>query len=113
MVKTNDTIPKTIEHWFIKGKKHVKLPKAVKLLFIKKKIPMEIYQNNFMFLNKYIALELWFTMEKLWYYRKNYGTMGKKKPMVIWKKSNNTMKKLWYYTENYGTLLCYQKTMVL
>ena len=24
-----------------------------------------------------IALELSFTMEKLWYYGKNYGTMGK------------------------------------
>ena len=56
-------------------------------------------------LNRFIALELWFTMEKLWYYGKNY--------MVLWKK-------LWYYTENYGTLIYYgknygtmEKTMVL
>ena len=24
--------------------------------------------------NSYGTMELWFTMEKLWYYRKNYGT---------------------------------------
>ena len=41
---------------------------------------MEIYQNKF--LNWFIALELWFTME-------NYGTMEKK---------------LWYYEKNYGTI---------
>ena len=29
-------------------------------------------------LNRFIALELWFTLVKLWYYGKNYGTMGKK-----------------------------------
>ena len=49
-------------------------------------------------LNRFIASELWFTMEKT---------------MVLWKK-------LWYYTENYGTLIYYgknygtmEKTMVL
>ena len=34
------------------------------------------------FFNKFIALELWFTMENL-----------------------GTMEKMWYYTENYGTIL--------
>ena len=29
------------------------------------------------FLNRFIALELSFTMEKLWYYGKNYGAMEK------------------------------------
>ena len=41
------------------------------------------------FLNKFIALELYFTMEKLW----DYG----KKNMVLWKK-------LWYYGQVYETM---------
>ena len=45
-------------------------------------------------MNRFIALELWFTMEKLWYYGKNYGTMEKK---------------LWYYTENYRTSIYEEK----
>ena len=45
-------------------------------------------------LNRFIALELLFTMEKLWYYGKNYGTM--EKTMV-----------LWYYGKNYGTIVNY------
>ena len=56
-------------------------------------------------MNRFVALELWFTMEKLWYYGKNYDTMEKK---------------LWCYTENYGTLIysgknygTMEKTMVL
>ena len=45
-------------------------------------------------LHKFIALELWFTKEKLWQYgKKNYGCV----------------EKLWYYTENYGTLIYYGK----
>ena len=66
---------------------------------------MEKYQKIEV-LNRFIALELWFTKEKLWYYGKNYGTM--EKTMVP------------YYTENYGTLIYYgknygtmEKTMVL
>ena len=35
-------------------------------------------------------MELLFTIEKLWYYGKYYGTMKKK---------------IWYYTENHGTLI--------
>ena len=71
---------------------------------------MEKYQKIEV-LNRFIALKLWFTKEKLWYYGKNYDTMVK--TMVLWKK-------LWYYTENYGTLIYYgknygtmEKTMVL
>ena len=33
-------------------------------------------------LNRFIALELWFTMEKLWYYGKHYGIIPK--TMEIW-----------------------------
>ena len=62
------------------------------------------------FLNRFIALELSFTMEKLWYYGKNYGAM--EKTMVLWKT-------LWYYTESYGNLIYdekiwdYGKTIVI
>ena len=28
-----------------------------------------------LFLNKYLALEFWFTVEKLWYYGQNNGTI--------------------------------------
>ena len=55
---------------------------------------MVIYQNKF--LHKNIALKFGFTMVKVWYYGKKYGTMKKKT--------------LLYYTENYATL---EKTMVL
>ena len=49
--------------------------------------PRVIYQKKF--LNKCIALELWLSMEKLWYHRKNYGTMVKNygtipKTMELW-----------------------------
>ena len=37
---------------------------------------MEIYQKIEV-LNRFIALELWFTMEILWYFGNNYGTMKK------------------------------------
>ena len=40
-------------------------------------------QKKMKFLNRFIALELSFTMEKLWYYGKNYGAM--EKTMVLWK----------------------------
>ena len=36
-------------------------------------------------------------MEKLWYYRKIYGSMVKN--------CGTVEKKLWYYTNNYGTLI--------
>ena len=66
-----------------------------------------------MFLNKFIALELWFMMDKLWYYRKknlwhygkHYGTMEK----------NHNIKKtieLCFITEKtYGTLVDYSKVI--
>ena len=60
-----------------------------------------------MFLHKFIALELKFTMEKLKHHGKpvvslkNYGIM-EKKTLVLWKK-------LWYFTENYGTLILFGK----
>ena len=53
-------------------------------------------------LNRFIALELWFTMEKLWYYGKYYGTMEKTMVLYLWN--------LIYYGKNYGTM---EKTMVL
>ena len=73
------------------GKKYGNIPKQLK------------------FLNKFIALELWFTIRKLWYCGENYGTVEKTK--VLWK-NNGTIeitmvlwKKLWYYNGNYGTLI--------
>ena len=58
-------------------------------------------------LNRYIALELWFTLEKIWYNGKNYGTF--EKAMVLYRKLWNTdllWKKLWYYGKlwNYSNL---------
>ena len=47
-------------------------------------------QNNEV-LNRLIALDLWFTMEKIWYYGKNYCAM----------------EKIWYYGKNYGTIVNY------
>ena len=61
---------------------------------------MENYGNipeYLKFLNKFIALELWFTKE-------NYGTMEIK----LWYYG-----KICYYTENYGTFIYKEKTMVL
>ena len=56
------------------------------------------------YLYKFIALELWFILEYLWYYDKNYSTM----------------EKLWYYRKNGGTIpktmelwFTMEKTMVL
>ena len=83
--KNYGTIPKTMELrldfwlpndmklWFIRGK-NANIPKLLKSL------------------NRYIALELWFSM-------KNYGTMEK-----LWKK-------LKYYSENNGTSMYYGKKL--
>ena len=59
-------------------------------------------------LNILTGFELWFTMEKLWYYGKNYGTM--EKTMVLDRKLWNfdlLWKKLWYYGKNYGSIVNY------
>ena len=88
------------------GENHGRLPKTMKLCFIMEKnygyIPKQLK-----FLNKWISLKLWFTMEKLWYMyygKKNYGTMIKnydtlpramelwftvEKAMVLWEKLRN------------------------
>ena len=64
------------------------------------------------FFNKFIALEHWFTFEKLCNYGKNYDTMEKlwyyenisdilPKTMELWltmAKNNGSMEKLWYYS---------------
>ena len=50
---------------------------------------------KFKFLNKFIALELWFSMVKLCYYAEKY------------RKKYGTVEKLWYYTEKYVTLIYY------
>ena len=55
-------------------------------------------------MNRLIALELWFTIEKLWYYGKNYGTM--EKTMELWLTMEKTMV-LW--KKNYGTIVNYSK----
>ena len=49
-------------------KKHGRLPKTTRLWFIMEKT-MEI-AKTIEDLNIFIALELWFTIEKLWYYGK-------------------------------------------
>ena len=62
---------------YLRNKKHGRLPRTKKLWFI-----MEKYGNvpkQLKFLRKIIALELWFTMEKLLLYGKNYGTFEKTK----------------------------------
>ena len=59
-------------------------------------------------LSRFIALELLSTMEKLWYYGKNYGTM--EKTMVLYRKLWNfdlLWKILWYYEKNYDTIVNY------
>ena len=61
---------------------------------------MEIYENNWSFEQIY-TLEVWFTMEKVWYYGKNYRTIPK--TMDLW----FTMEKIWYYGKNYGTIVNY------
>ena len=71
--------------------KHGRLPKLRNFDLYWKKLLN--YTKIIEVLNRFIALELWFTMDKLWYYGKT---------MVLWKK-------LWYYTENYGTMIYYGK----
>ena len=56
-------------------------------------------------LNRLIAKELWFTIEKLWYYGKT---------MIPWKRNYGTMEKtmkLWFTMEKTDTME--KKTMVL
>ena len=56
-----------------------------------------VYQNNWSFSSKCVAIELWFTMV-LW--KKNYG-------MLLWNKYGTTTKTyeiLIYYGKNYGTI---------
>ena len=77
-------------------KKHGRLPNTKKLWFIMEKLWK--YTKIIEVLNRLIVLELGFTMKKLWYYGKNYGTIPK--TMELWL----TMEK------NYGTM---EKTMVL
>ena len=95
MEKNYGTMDKTMviywELWNFDSlrKKHGRLPKSKKLWFIMEKL--QKYTKLIEVLNRFIALELLFTMEKLWYYGKNYGT-------------------LIYYGKNYGTM---EKTMVL
>ena len=44
-------------------------------------------------------MELWFTMEKLWNYTENYGTL-------IYKEKNGTLQKIMkLWKKTYGTLL--------
>ena len=86
------------------GKKKVGYPKLWIFVIYNEKnfgnIPKQL-----MFLNKYMALELWFSKEKLLHYGK--------KTMILWKKLIRFHgKKLWYYTEKYGNLIHMRKTMV-
>ena len=94
-IKKYENIPRTIE-LFTKEKSIVVYQKLRNFIIEKKigNIPTQLK-----FLNKFIALELWFTIE-------NYGTMDKNY--------------IWYHTEKYGTIqktieLCFtmDKTMAL
>ena len=71
--------------WIYKGKKHVRLPKTKKTFIYNGKKNFGNIPTQLRFLNKFIALEHWFTID-------NYGTMEKK----LWYYG----KKLWYYTKN-------------
>ena len=83
----------------LRRKKHGRLPKTKKLWIIMEKTIK--YTKIIEVLNRFIALELWFTIyiygktmvlwKKLWHYGKNYGTIPK--TMELW----FTMEKLWYY----------------
>ena len=100
--KKCDIISKTIEIWFTK-EKNGRLQKNYEILFYNRKknygnIPIQLE-----FLNKYIALELWFTVE-------NYDTM--EKTMELWKNYGTIEKQLWNYGKNYGTMDT-KKTMEL
>ena len=77
---------KELWNFDLRRKKHDKLPKTKKLWFIKEKTMLKC-QKHFNFLNKILALELWFTME-------NYGTM--KKTKVLYRKLWN-FDLLWNY----------------
>ena len=94
---------RTMELRSMQGKNHGRLPKT-KTIWIKMGKNSVIYQKQLKFLNKFIALEYWFTMEKLWYYGKNYST--KEKTMILYPKLWN-FDFLW---KNYGSM---GKTMEL
>ena len=78
--KNYGTLPNSIELKLTK-EKNDRLPKTKTLWFIIEKKNYPNIPKQLKFLNKFIALELWFTLE-------NYGTM--EKTIVLWKK-------LWYY----------------
>ena len=60
---------------------------------------MEIYKKKLKFLIRFLALELYFTIE-------NYGTMEK---TTCHGKNYGAIGKLWYYRKNCGTLINYGK----
>ena len=99
---------------FAKEKKQDRLLKFFQKLWIFVIYNEENFGNipkQLMFLNKNMAIELWFSMEKLWHYGKNYGTMEKTNK-VPWK-TIILYWKVWkfdLYEKNYGTI---EKTMVL
>ena len=97
--QNNGTIYWELLNFDLRRKNHGKLPNTKKLWFIIKKT-MEIYPKIEV-LNRFIAWELWFTMEKLWYFGKNYGTM--EKTMILYRKLWNLI----YYWKNDGTIVNY------
>ena len=93
------------EIWNFTKEKHGRLPKTRKLCLLWKKNYSDI-PKYVKFLNKFIHLELWFTLEK-------HGSMEKLIIVILRKKLWYDRKKLLYYTENYGILIYYGKTLVL
>ena len=77
----------------LRRKKRGRLPKTKKVWFIMERTMV------MKSLKKSIALELWFTMEKLW-----------KKTMMLYRKECDfdlLWRKLCYYGQNYGTVVNY------
>ena len=65
-------------------------------IIVQKKTPNSNIPKQLKFLNKYLASELLFTMEKLWYYGKSYGTCTIPVAMELWftmKKNSYTIDK--------------------
>ena len=80
-----------MEHWYTMGKKHVSVPKTTyEILTDNEKKHYGTMLKQWQFLNTYLAIKLWFTMEK----------------------TKVLHPKLWCHTENYGPLIYYEKTMV-
>ena len=91
------TILKIMKLPFTKEKNNVELTKTMNLWFIMENTFANM-PKQLKFFNKYIAVKLWFTMEKLWYY-------GKKTMVLYWKLLNVL---IYYGKKNSGFIVNYR-----